>query len=90
MGGSGSKPTEKPPTETNNNGMLNGNLINNGNIIETIEQDISNENLLLKIVILLKTIHILIVLIKLAIKYVKKSESQKRQIEEINLKQNRS
>lgn len=59
MGGSSSR-VEKPQT-AENNGMLNGNLINNGNIIETIEKDISNENLLLKIVIALKAIHILIV-----------------------------
>lgn len=55
MGGSSSKPT-KPATENN------ANSINNGNIIESIEQDILNEVLLLKIVIVLKAIHILIVL----------------------------
>lgn len=85
MGGKSSK-----SEETDNTGMLNGNFINNGNIVEKIEKDISSETLLLKVIIVLKTIHILIILVKAAIKYIKKRESQSRQMEEIILRQNRS
>lgn len=82
--------SSKDAPEVDNKGVLNGNVINNGNIIEAIENDISNETVLLKIVITLKAAHILIVLIKMAIKFVKRHESQKRQIKEIMLKANRS
>lgn len=86
MGGSSSKAQE----ETDNTGMLNGNFINNGNIVEKIEQDILSETLLLKIVVALKIIHILIVIIKMFVKYLKRREGQNRKIEEILLKSNRT
>lgn len=84
MGGSDSEPA------ADNKGVLNGNIINNGKIIEAIETDISSENFLLKIVIALKTIHILIVLIKMFVKFIKSKENQKRRIEEIALQSHRS
>lgn len=82
--------SSKSEEQTDNTGMLNGNFINNGNIVEKIEKDLTNEGLLLKIVIVLKITHILIVVIKVFVKYLKRREEQKRQIEEILLKSNRS
>lgn len=86
MGGSESKPSEP---KNDNTGMLNGNVINNGNIVEQIERDILSENLLLKIIITLKSVHILIVIVKAFVKYLKQREEQKRKIEEILLNGNR-
>lgn len=82
MGGSSSTP------EVDNKGILNGNVINNGNVIEAIEVDLSNEALLLKIVIVLKSVHILIILIKWLIKYIKNQSNQERKIEQILLENN--
>lgn len=85
MGGSSSK----EESDVDNKGLLNGNFNYNGNIVDKIEEDLTNEGLLLKIVITLKIIHILIVLIKAFIKYLKRREGQNRKIEEILLKSNR-
>lgn len=84
MGSKGSKP------EVDNTGVLNGNIINNGNIIEKIEKEVSTEAFLLKIVIALKIIHILIILIKWAIKTIKNRENRNRKIDAIILEANRS
>lgn len=86
MGGSSSKET-KP--EVDNKGVLNGNVINNGNIIEAIESDLSDEAVLLKIVIAVKIVHILIILIKWAIKVIKRHENRNRAIEHIMVEKNR-
>lgn len=85
MGGSSSK---EPTPEVDNNGVLNGNVINNGNIIEAIETDLSNEAFLLKIVILLKSVHIVIILVKWLVKYIKNQSNQERKIEQILLENN--
>lgn len=85
MGGSSSKDT-KPSVD--NKGVLNGNVINNGNIIEAIESDLSNEAVLLKVVIFLKTVHIIIILIKWLVKYIKNRANQDRKIEQILLEAN--
>lgn len=85
MGLFGSKPTK----EIDNKGVLNGNVINNGNIIEAIEQDLSSEATLLKIVIALKVIHILIIAAKWAIKSIRQRENRNRQVEQILLEANR-
>lgn len=77
MGGSSSKET-KP--EVDNKGVLNGNVIN-----EAIESDLSNAALLLKIVIVLKSIHILI---KWLIKFIKNQSNKEQKIEQILLEQN--
>lgn len=84
MGGSSSKP------EIDNKGVLNGNVINNGNIIEAIEKDISSETFLLKIIIALKVVHILLIVIKWFVKYIKNKENRERQIEQILVERNRS
>lgn len=68
MGGSSSKDTV--PT-TDNKGVLNGNIINNGQIIEKVEDDLQKENILLIIIIILKVISILIVGIKWFVKHPK-------------------
>lgn len=86
MGGSSSK--DEPITTTDNKGVLNGNVVNNGNIIEQIEKDVSQEAILLKIVIALKAIHLIIILIKWFIKYIKGREQQNRQVEQILLRAN--
>lgn len=88
MGGSSSK--DKPVSTTDNAGVLNGNIINNGNIIEQIEKDVSQEALLLKIVIVLKAIHLLIIVIKWALKTVKNRENRNRTIDQFILENNRN
>lgn len=86
MGGSSSKTEE----QTDNKGLLNGNFINNGQIIERIEKDLTSETLLLKFVIFVNCVHILIVLIKMFIKYLKRRNTQERKIDEILLSANRA
>lgn len=81
MGGSTSKNDE----QTDNRGLLNGNFINNGNIIEKIESDISAENFLMKIVILLNALHIFIVLGKCLVKFLRNRESRNQRIDDIIL-----
>lgn len=84
MGSSSSKP------KIDNTGLANGNIINNGNIIETIENDLSAEALLLKILIVLKTIHIIMVAAKWFAKFLRKRENQHRNIESSMLSANRN
>lgn len=87
MGGSDSKP--EAGKSQDNTGMLNGNIINNGNIVEQIEKDLNSENYLLKIVIAVKIVHILIILAKWAIKTVRRQENRNRAIEHMMVEQNR-
>lgn len=86
MGGSSSK---KEP-EVDNTGVLNGNVINNGNIIEAIESDLSSETLLLKIIIVLKAIHILIIVVKWLIKFIRQRENRNQKIDQIILEANKN
>lgn len=88
MGGSDSKPIED--TDTQNNGILNGNLINNGQIIEKIDTDIVRENYLLLLLIILKFIHILIVVIKWFKKYVRKQHQHEQELRQIIVEKNRN
>lgn len=86
MGGSSSKASK----EIDNKGVLNGNVINNGNIIEHIESEIVSETLLLKIVIALKLIHILIILVKCFVKFIRNRENRERKINDIILRSNQN
>lgn len=86
MGGSSSS-EDKPKVD--NKGVLNGNVINNGNIVEQIERDLDSENYLLKILIAVKIVHILIILVKWAIKAIKRHENRNRAIEHMMVEQNR-
>lgn len=79
----------KPNTDTTNTGMLNGNLINNGQIIEKIDEDIIRENLLLLILIVLKSIHIAIIIIKWYTKKVKNSHKRDQELQQVLVDRNR-
>lgn len=87
MGGSSSK--NIPKTEVENTGLLNGDLINNGQIIEKIDDDIVRENWLLLIVIILKAIHIAIIIIKWYTKKVKNSHRREQELQQILIEKNR-
>lgn len=82
MGSKSSKSEENP---IDNTGMLNGNFINNGNIIDKIEKDMDTENYLMKIVILLNAVHILIVLGKCLVKFLRNREHRNTRIDDIIL-----
>lgn len=86
MGRSSSKAEPK----VDNTGVLNGNVINNGNIIEAIESDLSSETLLLKIIIVLKAIHILIILAKWLVKFIRQRENRNQKIDRMILEANKN
>lgn len=88
MGGSPSKEDTVPTTD--NKGVLNGNIINNGQIIEKVEADLQKENILLIIIIVLKVISILIVGIKWFVKHIQKQQNRNQQVEQILLEANRN
>lgn len=87
MGGSSSTPQKA--TDTDNNGILNGNLINNGQIIEKIDSDLVKENILLLIIIVLKSIHIAIVLVKWFVKFIKKQHQRDQELQQIIIENNK-
>ena len=87
MGSSDSK--QVTPT-TDNTGLANGNIINNGQIIEKVEEDIQKENILLTVIIVLKVVSILIVCIKWFVKHIRQQQSRNQQVEQILLEANRN
>lgn len=84
MGGSSSK----TDSATDNKGLLNGNFINNGNIVEQIDKDIVHENLLLTIIIVLKFIHIAIIVVKYFVKYIRRSQQRDQELHSVLVAQN--
>lgn len=84
MGSSDSKP------ETDNTGLANGNVINNGQIIEKVEADMARENILLIIIIILKAISVLIVCIRWFVKHIRRQQSRNQQVEQVLLEANRN
>lgn len=82
MGSSSSKPT------TDNTGLANGNLINNGQIIERVEADMAKENVLIIILIVLKFISLLIICIKWFTKHVRRQQQRNQQIERVIVQAN--
>lgn len=87
MGSSDSKPEENNDTQIN--GILNGNQINNGQIIQKIDSDLVKENWLLIIIIVLKSIHIAIILVKWFTKYVRKQHQRDQELKQIIIERNR-
>lgn len=87
MGGSSSTPETKH--DTDNNGLLNGNFINNGQIIEKIDNDLVRENWLILILIILKAIHIAIIVIKWYTKKIKNDHQRSRELQQIIIEKNR-
>lgn len=87
MGSSDSKPSIP---STDNKGLANGNVINNGQIIEKVEADMQKENILLIIIIVLKVISILVVCIKWFVKHIRQQQSRNQQMEQILLEANRN
>lgn len=88
MGGSSSKSTEE--IDTDNNGILNGNVINNGQIIEKIDKDIVHEHWLLIVIIVLKSIHIAIILVKWFVKHVRKQHQRDQELKKIIIERNKT
>lgn len=82
MGSSDSKP------ETDNKGLANGNVINNGQIIEKVKADMAKENILITILIILKIISIVIVAVKWFTKHVRRQQQRNQQLERVIVQAN--
>lgn len=71
--------------ETDNTGLLNGNFINNGNIVKSIDREVNTiEKLFISVIFLLFLI-LVVQIGKSVVKYIKKSAEQERRIETIAL-----
>ena len=79
MGGSGSK---RETESIDNKGLLNGNVINNGNINE-ISKNINDIENTFYIVLIVLIVIVVSNMIKCLIKYVKKQHESQRRLEEI-------
>lgn len=78
MGSSDSK-----PTDIDNKGMLNGNLINNGQIIEKIESEVLDIDIWLKIALGVQIFCMLAAAARYVVKSLKKKHEKEAQIEKV-------
>lgn len=72
--------------QVDNTGLLNGNFINNGNIVKSIDEEVHTLEKLFIIIIILLVLILIIMLIKIFVKYIKNSMEQARRIETIALR----
>lgn len=72
--------------DIDNNGLLNGNFINNGNYMKSIDKEVNTiEKCFITVIILLSLI-LLVIVVKSLVKYVRKIAEQERRIENIALR----
>lgn len=84
----GLSPSKVDESEVDNKGLLNGNFINNGNIVEKIDKDIVHENLLLTIMVVLEIIHISFIIIRSFIKYIRRQQQRDQQLRTVLVQRN--
>lgn len=80
MGGSSSK-----DSGTENNGLLNGNIINNGKIVQDIDTDLNKIERIFHILLVMISVMILMSMVKTFVKYIKKENERERRLEQIVL-----
>lgn len=87
MGGSSSKTDEKTST-TDNKGLLNGNLINNGQIVKEIDSDLIDIEKVLYILLIILLIKLVLTMFKMYMKNQKKQQLRNQRLDSIIIPRN--
>lgn len=69
-----------------NNGLLNGNFINNGNFVRSIDDEVHQIEKLFIVIIVLLFLILVSIVVKSFVKFIRKAAEQERRIETIALR----